>query len=140
MYDEDGNVNFDRVEELYLDGNHVAIGHNMFSGAYIDWLVEGVWNSKSDHDTFFEFEDGTLLYYYDGNYYTPELWSGRGGGLMNTPHIQKVTPLDDNKYEIEYYLAYDVEPIYYCSAVIGLKENADGFRFWSLFSIDFDVD
>lgn len=139
VYDEDGNVNFDRVEELYSDGNHVAIGYNIFSGAYIDWLAEGVWNNKTDHEAFFEFEDGTLLYYYDGNYYTPELWGGRGGGIMNTLQIQKVTPLEDSKYEIVYYITHDVEPDYYCKAVIGLKENADGFRFWSIFRIDFDV-
>lgn len=139
VYDEEGNVDYDRIDELYSDGNYVAIGYNMFSGAYVDWLVEGVWNSKTDHETFFEFDDGTQLYYHEGNYYTPELLGGRGGGIMNTPHIQTVTPLDDNKYEIEYYIAHDVEPDYYCKAVIGLKESADGFRFWSIFSIDFDM-
>ena len=139
VYDEDGNVNFDRVEELYSDGNHVAIGHNMFSGAYIDWLVEGVWNSKADHDTFFEFEDGTLLYYYDGNYYTPELWSGRGGGVFYYPIIDSITPLEDGKYEIVYQL-YDAVDEYYSTskAVIGMKETSNGFRFWSIFSIDYN--
>ena len=145
FYDENGNIDLDKAYELstidgiFVDEEQPTIGHNMFSGAYIDWLVEGVWNGKVDHETFFEFKDGTLLYYHDGNYYTPELLDDRGGGIMNTPHIQKITPLDGNKYEIEYYITDDVDPNHYCKAVIGLKENTDGFRFWSIFSIDYDT-
>lgn len=138
VYDKNGNVDYNKLDELYSGGNIVAIGHNVFSGAYIDWLVEGVWNGKADHETFFEFEDSTLLYYYNGNYYTPEFSGGRGGGLFFSPVLTKITPCDDEKYEIEYYITYDSEPDYYCKAVVGMKESADGFRFWSIFSIDYD--
>lgn len=141
VYDKSGSIDYDRINELYSDGNIVAIGHNMFSGAYIDWLVEGVWNGKVDHETFFEFEDGTLLYYYDGNYYTPELWSGRGGGIMNRSYIQEVTPIGDNKYKMVYYrndgndFGDESECNVWFETVIGLKETRDGFRFWSIFEI-----
>ncbi len=143
VYDEDGKVDYDKITELYSDGNIVAIGHNMFSGAYIDWLVEGVWNSKADHESFFEFEDGTLLYYYDGNYYTPELLGGRGGGIMNKPYVQEITPLGDNKYKMIYYRNdgddYIDKPVYnkWYETVIGLKETQDGFRFWSIFEFKY---
>lgn len=141
LYDNEGNVDSDRIHELAMEGD--TIGHNMFSGAYIDWLVEGVWNGKVDHETFFELEDGTLLYYHDGNYYTPEILAGRGGGIMYGPYIHEITPLGDNKYKMIYYKNdgddYSDEPVYnkWYETVIGLKENQDGFRFWSIFKFKY---
>ena len=145
LYDDEGNIDFDVMDELAvaMDGNTYIIGHNVFSGAYIDWLVEGVWNSKADHESFFEFEDGTLLYYHNGNYYTPELLGGRGGGIMNKPYVQEITPLGDNKYKMVYYKNdgddYIDEPVYnkWYETVIGLKETQDGFRFWSIFEFKY---
>lgn len=143
VYDDNGNIDLDKAYELSTGGKMVTIGHNMFSGAYIDWLVEGVWNGKADHETFFEFEDGTLLYYYDGNYYAPKYEGGRGGGIMYGPYIQEITPLGDNKYKMVYYKndGGDLtdKPLYnkWYETVIGLKETQDGFRFWSIFEFKY---
>ena len=144
IYDEDGNVNEDLAWDL-LDNENIhyrdlIIGHNKFSGKYTDWLVEGVWNGKADHETLMEFEDETKLYYYDGFYYTPECVGDRGGGIFFTPVIESVTPLQDGRYELEYSL-YNEGDIYTATskAVIGLKETASGFRFWSIYSIDYDI-
>ena len=143
-YDENGDVSEELAMELRekegLYWRDVVIGHNKFSGEYIDWLVEGVWNGKADHDTFMVFEDETRLYYYDGNYYTPECAGDRGGGVFFGPTIDSITPLEDGKYEIIYQL-YDVGDEYFSTskAVIGMKETPEGFRFWSIYSLDFDI-
>ena len=118
----------------------MCIGYNKFSAEYIDWLVEDVWNGKVDHATFFEFEDGTKLYYHDSYYYTPALVGDRGGGVFFSPHIESLTPLENNLFKLEYHLSDDINR---CAsrnmAVIGLKEKNDGSRFWSIFSIDYDI-
>lgn len=84
IYDENGNIDryfaWDYYETAGVLWLEMCIGYNKFSAEYIDWLVEDVWNGKIDHKTFFEFEDGTKLYYYDGYYYTPALAGDRGGG------------------------------------------------------------
>lgn len=148
-YDENGNLDIDKAYAFCKDGitytRSAVIGHNMFSGAYIDWLVEGVWNGKVNHDTYMQFdnENPTQVYYFDGNYYTPEYPLDRGGGIMNTPYIQEITPLEDNKYKMIYYKNdgddYGDEPVYnmWYEAVIGLKETQDGFRFWSVFGFKY---
>ena len=148
-YDENGNLDLDKAYAFCRDGisytRSAIIGHNMFSGAYIDWLVEGVWNGKANHDTYMQFdnENPTQIYYYDGNYYTPEYPMDRGGGIMNRPYIQKITPLGDNKYKMIYYKNdgddYSDEPVYnmWYETVIGLKETQDGFRFWSIFEFKY---
>lgn len=144
IYDENGNVNedlaWDLLETETLYYRDLIIGHNKFSGKYIDWLVEGVWNGKADHETFMKFEDETKLYYHDGFYYTPEGISGRGDGIFYYPIIDKTTPLEDEKYEIVYRL-YDAGDKYFSTnkAVIGMKETPEGFRFWSIYSIDYDI-
>ena len=138
-YDENGNVDEDIIYNLRgYAYDELIVGHNKHSGAYIDWLVEGVWNGKIDHETFFEFEDGTLCYYHDGFYYTQEIANGgRGGGIMCDPVIESVTPIKDGKYEIKYTVESDAEePWYSVTAVIAMKESQDGFRFWSIYSID----
>lgn len=144
-YDENGNLDLDKAYEFCRNGitysRSAVIGHNMFSGAYIDWLVAGVWNGIVNHDTYMQFENEnpTQIYYYDGNYYTPEYPLDRGGGIMNKPYIQEITPLGDNKFKMIYYKndGYGDEPVYnmWYETVIGLKENQDGFRFWSVFEI-----
>ena len=150
-YDENGNLDLDKAYAYCSDGitykRSAVIGHNMFSGAYVDWLVEGVWNGQVNHDTYMQFDNQnpTQIYYYDGNYYTPDYPLDRGGGIMCTPYIHEITPLGDNKYKMIYYKndgdSYGEEPVYnqWYETVIGLKETQDGFRFWSIFSIDYDL-
>ena len=145
VYDENGNISEDLAYDLYERENlywqDVIIGHNKFSGEYMDWLVEGVWNGKANHDSFMAFEDGTKLYYHDGFYYTPEYIGGRGGGIMFLPIIESITATDKNKYEIIYSLENELGVVDYRSkAVVGLKETNSGFRFWSIYSIDFDIE
>lgn len=144
VYDENGNISEDLANDLQERENlywqDVIIGHNKFSGEYIDWLVEGVWNGTVDHNSFMVFKDGTRLYYHDSFYYTPECIGDRGGGIMYAPVIDKITPLENNKYQIEYHLLDEFDNLHSRSkAVIGLKETKDGFRFWSVFSIDYDI-
>ncbi|MBP3579806.1 MAG: hypothetical protein J6K12_01020 [Clostridia bacterium] len=143
IYDEEGNIDKDLAwEHFEASGTpwlEMCIGYNKFSGEYIDLLVEGVWNGKVDHETFFEFEDGTLLYYHDDYYYTPALAGGKGGGIFYGPHIENLIPLENNLFKLEYHLDDD---IYRCdshnTAIIGLKEKDDGSRFWSIFSVDYN--
>lgn len=144
IYDENGNYNEDVAREIsnsMARGEQLRIGYNRFSGEYIDWLVEGVWNGKIDHDTFFEFEDGTLCYYYDGDYYTPEFFPDGRGGPMFLPDVISVTPLPDNKYEVIYSVKGEWdEPMFYGKVTVAMKEADNGFRFWSIFSIDYDTE
>ncbi|MBE6680888.1 MAG: hypothetical protein E7600_01205 [Ruminococcaceae bacterium] len=145
IYDENGNVNedlaWDLLETQDVYYRDLIIGHNKFSGKYIDWLVEGIWNGKADHKSFMKFEDETRLYYYDGFYYTPECVGDRGGGIFYYPKIHNITPLEDGKYEIVYQLYNDGDEYVAANkAVVGLKEISSGFRFWSIFSIDYDID
>ncbi len=143
FYDENGNLDTDLAWNYYESVGtsrfERCIGYNKFSGEYIDWLVEGVWNGKADHETFFEFEDGTLLYYHDGYYYTPEIFYDRGGGIFFGPHIENLTPLENNLFKLEYHLTDDIDRCdSHNTAIIGLKEKEKGFRFWSIFSIDYN--
>lgn len=144
IYDENGNYNEDvafKISNSMARGEELRIGYNRFSGEYIDWLVEGVWNGKADHDTFFEFEDGTLCYYYDGDYYTPEFFPDGRGGPMFLPDVISVTPLPDNKYEVIYNVKEELdEPMFYGKVTVAMKEADNGFRFWSIFSIDYDIE
>ena len=76
-----------------------------------------------------------LCYYYNGFYYTQETVGDRGDYGYMELEMNSIIPLDDNKYEIEYYIV-DVEPIIKGKSVIAMKESQDGFRFWSIYSID----
>ena len=143
IYDENGNIDKDFALEHYEASGtpwlRMCIGYNKFSAEYIDWLVEGVWNGKVDHETFFEFKDGTLLYYYDDYYYTPSLAGYKGGGIFFAPHIENLTPLENNLFKLEYHLSDNIDRCdSHNTAIIGLKERDDGSRFWSIFSIDYN--
>lgn len=143
IYDENGNIDryfaADYYETAGVPWLEMCIGYNKFSGEYIDWLVEDVWNGKADHKTFYEFEDGTLLYYYDGYYYTPALAGDRGGGGVYNIHIESLTQSDNNLIKLEYHLTDDIDRcIAHNTAIIGLKEKDDGSRFWSVFSLDYN--
>ena len=143
IYDENGNIDryvaYDYYETTGTPWLEMCIGYNKFSAEYIDWLVEDVWNGKVDHETFFEFKDGTALYHYGDYYYTPALAGDRGGGGVYNIHIENLTPLDNNLFKLEYHLS---DEIYRCdsqnTAIIGLKDKEDGSRFWSIFSIDYN--
>lgn len=143
IYDENGNIDKDFAWEYFEASGtpwlEMCIGYNKFSAEYIDWLVRDVWNGKTEHETFFEFNDGTLLYYYDGFYYTQALVGGNGGGGVYNLHIENLTPLENNLFKIEYHLTDDINRCTSCNtAIIGLKEKEDGSRFWSIFSIDYN--
>ena len=143
IYDENGNIDryfaadyYDAAGTPWLE---MCIGYNKFSGEYIDWLVEGVWNGKADHETFFEFEDGTLLYYHNDYYYTPALAGDRGGGGVYNIHIENLTHLGNNLIKLEYHLTDEIDRCNsHNTAIIGLKEKDDGSRFWSIYSLDYN--
>ena len=144
VFNESGSVDTEVAYDYYTEQGaewyEMIVGHNKFSGEYIDWLVEGVWNGKVDHDSFMEFEDKTRLYYHDGNYYTPWYLLDRGGGIFFSPAIDSITPLNDGRYEVLYTLYDEVdEKLSENKAVIGMKETPEGFRFWSIYSIDYDI-
>jgi hypothetical protein len=138
IFDENGV--FD--EYLYYEycnetGTLETAGYNEYNGEFLDWLIEGVWNGKVDHKTFFEFEDTTKLYYCSGNYYSRRTEGGRGGGIFYAPVLYDVIELDDYKYEVCFVNMDDSDkPVYYTTMVIGMKEASNGFRFWSIYSID----
>ena len=141
-YDSQGNFNEDLAYEVIdREGwKNVVVGYNKFSGEYIDFLVEGVWNGKIDHETLFEFEDDSLCYYYDGFYYTPE-WGGDRGDIGPWEEkVDEITPLGDNKFEVDYtvYDYSDYSVFFTAKAVVGLKETKDGFRFWSIYELEQD--
>lgn len=143
LYNEDGEVDEKLAYSLpdNFKWTDMVLGYNKYSGEYIDWLVEGVWNGKADHNTFFKFEDGTLCYYCDGHYYTPELAGDRGGGIFFGPVVQYVNPIEDNKYSVGYLIVDAVgEPVGSGTAVLAMKETKNSFRFWSIFSIDYDTE
>lgn len=133
-YDKNGKFDKDLAYNLLQLGD--VIGYNKFSGKYIDWLVEGVWNGKVNHDTAFIFEDGSQCYYHDGYYYTPEKITALGGGIFHCSEVNSVSMIEDNRYKIEYsvFNEFDMQE-YIGSAVIALKESKNGFRFWSIYSI-----
>ena len=138
IFDENGV--FD--ESLYYDyceetGNLETAGYNEYNGAFMDWLVEGVWNGKIDHDTFYEFDDTTKLYYYEGNYYSRKTEGGRGGGIPYTEVLESVVDLGDYKYKACFVTMDECDkPVGYKEMVIGMKEASNGFRFWSIYSIN----
>lgn len=143
IYDENGSINryfaTDYYEVAGTPWLEMCIGYNKFSGEYIDWLVEDVWNGKPDHETFFEFEDRTLLYYHDGYYYTPALAGDRGGGGVYNIHVEGLTQFANNLIKLEYHLTDDIDRCNsHNTAIIGLKEKEDGSRFWSIFSVDYN--
>lgn len=141
IFDEDGIFDEDLYYEYCKEtGKLETAGYNEYNGAYIDWLVEGVWNGKIDHNTFFEFDDTTQLYYHDGNYYSRRTEGGRGGGVFFNPVLYEVVELDDYKYEAHFVNMDDSDkPAYYTTMVIGMKQASNGFRFWSIYSIDEEI-
>lgn len=131
--DEAGCINTDALETGTL------IGYQKYSGRYIDFLAEGVWNGKLNHDSLMIFDDGTKCYYYNGYYYLPEETTAVGGGIFHSVELQSVSPVDDNKYEVLYTVIDDMEnAVYDVSAILGMKETQNGFRFWSVYSMDVD--
>ena len=134
-YDESGIFDIKLANKLDYGA---LIGYNKFSAPYIDWLVEGVWNGKADHEKVHTSSFRTTCYYKDGFYYTPEIVFDRGGIMFESCGIETI-PLEDNKYEYRYYVLGDeeLEPDYY-TATIAMKESSNGFRFWSIYSIKKD--
>ena len=142
-YDESGVYDEYRAKECITLENYKkdVIGHFKYEGEYIDFLVEGVWNGKVDHETFFEFEN-SRCYYHDGFYYTPEWGGDRGGNIVDSfVYLNSITPLENNKYRIEFARHYDDyfgTTVSCAVAVLGLKETKDGFRFWSIYELEQD--
>ena len=139
-YDDQGNYDPDRARNYITTDNYgkVITGHVKYSGEYIDWLIEGVWNSKVDHESYFEDADEkTKCYYHDGFYYVPEWGADRGGGVMFGVVINSIIPFEDNKYRVEFSRYDDVDRYHSsASAILGLKETKDGFRFWSIYELE----
>lgn len=142
LYDEKGKVDqFKNMPFEFYAGKDITAGYFKFSGAYIDWLVEGFWNGKVDHDIEnHKFSDSTLLYYHDGYYYSRENYGGgRGGGIFYKAQIDKITPKDNNVYSLEFTAFNDIdEPSYLGKADVVMKESSNGFRFWSVLNIKFE--
>lgn len=143
-YNDDGFVDGGIAEEYYKSKNtariDMTLGYNKYSGPYIDWLVEGVWNGKINHEDCFEFESTrTKLYYHDRYYYTAIICGDKGGpGVWTVLDNVSITKIDDYRYEIFYDVdRYEDEFCGKGKAIVGLKEASNGFRFWSIFSIDY---
>ncbi len=141
--DEEGNVDWSVTYE-YPEAT--TLGHLKFSGEYVDWLVQGVWNGKTDHETFFKFGDeyepgeyGTELYYHNGYYYTPHRIFGLGGPQFWS-EVESVEAVGDGKYEVAFNTSIDEDdvPEYLGKAVVAMKESSNGFRFWSIYSIEYE--
>ena len=97
-----------------------------------------MWNGKTDYDTYFEFEDTTQLYYYNRNYYTRRTEGGRGGGSPYYAVLEDVIDLGDYKYKAYFVIMDECDkPVCCKTMVIGMKEASNGFRFWSIYSLDY---
>ena len=137
-YDENGIVQMDLVykyRDEINDREPVVIGYNMIPASFFDWLVEGVWNGKVNHDTLMELEE-TKCYYHNGFYYTPILTIDRGGGVFWCSNVHSITDMGNGKFKVVYSVGFDDgEILYNCTAEMALKESKDGFRFWSIYKM-----
>ena len=79
IFDENGVLDKELVYKLENYDSGVVIGHYKYEEAFIDWIVEGVWNGTINHSEIFHFKDGTICYYENGYYYTPIVTFDRGG-------------------------------------------------------------
>ncbi len=138
----EGLIDYANSQEDYdEEGDPHVGGYVKYSGKYIDWLVEGVWNGKVDHNTFFDFKNNNFCYYSDGFYYTPYLIKSLGGGIFYGPVIDEINELSDNKYEVKYHILDSSDiPTSLGKIVIAMKESSNGFRFWSIFKLEIDSD
>lgn len=146
FYEKDPLGYFGEITENAVDKDGIVyngvkdgtlIGHHRYSAKYIDWIVEGVWNGKVNHDKLFVFDDGSKCYYHDGYYYLPEEVTAIGGGIFHITEIKDVIPAGNDKYEVKYTVYRDnYEPYLEGSSVITMKESENSFRFWSILSID----
>ena len=139
--DENGIVQMDLVykyRDEINDSEPVVIGYNMIPAPFFDWLIEGVWNGKVNHDAMIELKN-TLCYYYDGFYYVQVLSAdiGRGGGYRAEVH--SITDKGNGKYEVVYsvidIMGEEEKVEYVGKAEMALKESKDGFRFWSIYKM-----
>lgn len=137
-YDENGIVQMDLVykyRDEINDQKTFVIGYNKISAPFLDWLIEGVWNGKVNHDTLMELEE-TKCYYHNGFYYTPILTIDRGGGVFWCSNVHSITDMGNGKFKVVYSVGFDDgEILYNCTAEMALKESKDGFRFWSIYKM-----
>lgn len=64
---------------------------------------------------------------------------GRGGGVFYETKILEMTELDGYRYELKLdVLDSSDEHACFATAVVGMKESSNGFRFWSIYSIDYE--
>ena len=68
----------------------------------------------------------------------PKYYWGRGGGIFVRATVRSLTPVGDNKYLLVYTVSDDLpsEDDECYGATIAMKESEEGFRFWSVFSIE----
>lgn len=141
IFNENGEFDQHLVYELEDYSSGVVIGYHKLHGEYIDWIIEGVWNGKIQHDgvkSVSKYHPELKCYYHDGYYYIPEITADRGGGIFVRATIRSLTPIGDNKYMLVYTVSDDLpsEEDECYGAIIAMKESEEGFRFWSIFSIE----
>ena len=62
---------------------------------------------------------------------------GRGGGVFYRTKNLEMTELDGYKYELNLDVINDLgDHDHFATAVVGMKESSNGFRFWSIYSIN----
>lgn len=142
-FDENGV--FDEKYYLeYLDpsADLTTMGYTVFDADFVEWLVEGVWNGTVDHEKIHRFADYEWLYYYNNNYIASACGMVDETQTTYYSAIEYVKPLGVQKYEVAfnvYHIYNRRRPAYYtATAVIGMKEAPSGFRFWSIYSIDYE--
>ncbi len=142
-FDENGVFDEKYYLEYYSPSADLTkVGYTVFDTDFIDWLVEGVWNGKVDHETVYRFKDYEWLYYFNDSYVASACGIADETQTTYYSAIEYVKPLDGQKYEVAFnvYHIYDNRaPHYYsATAVIGVKEASNGFRFWSIYNTDYE--
>ena len=117
------------ISDIHLD-------HYKYDAKFVDWLIEGVWNGKVDHDNTYQYDDGSVCCYKDG-YYCSTGVTFDSGTADYSAKVWKISYGWDNKYEVSYSVLRDGF-IEYGTAVMALKEASNGFRFWSVYSINYN--
>ncbi len=111
--------------------------HYRYDAKFVDWLIEGVWNGKVDHEYTYDYNDGSVCVYEDG-YYCSTGVTFDSGTVDYPAKIGNVAYCYDYKYEVNYSVLRSIGFIEYGTAVMALKEASNGFRFWSIYSIDYN--
>lgn len=118
--------------ELSSDPNGNG-GYWKAPSALIDWLVEGVWNGKLNHGIRYRENKWVEGYYNNGFYYSPMVMGAVGWPIITVSFVSQEA-LPGGKYCFKFI----VDDSQYRSITAALKEDEDGFRFWSVYSVDYE--